>query len=156
MSNKKNKKLPKQTSKKPAKQPNWHAPEARFLGNIWQFSKGERNAPWPLQEIDNDGNIKLAKKLQELETLNLYDNQRNHHNIKIELLCKAARDEIEKNPRLSDYGLNEVFSIRLTGRKRLVAMPHRIFVDESSYFQLFSFIWFDPNHEVCPSQKKHT
>jgi len=153
---KKKKNLPKTTSKIFAKMPKWQSLDSGFLGNVWQFSKGEKDKPWPLNAIEQDKGVNLLQKLESLETLNFYQNLPDHHKIKVESLCKAARDEISKNARLRNYGLDEVFSIRLTGQKRLVAMPHRIPVDENSYYQLFSFIWFDPNHEICESRKKHT
>lgn len=64
------------------------------------------------------------------------------HNIPVGDLSKPARDrllEIE----LDDT--DELFSLRLKGKERAFGIKDR---------STLKLIWYDPDHEVCPSNKK--
>ena len=66
------------------------------------------------------------------------------HTIDIGSLSKEAQDRLED---IGQDDLDELFSLRVTGRGRLIG------IREMDYFRI---LWWDPDHKVCPSKKKHT
>jgi hypothetical protein len=68
----------------------------------------------------------------------------NNHQVSTELLCKAARHRLAAL-RLDD--LEELFSLRLSGRERIWGvLEHNV----------LTLLWWDPDHQICPSLKKNT
>jgi hypothetical protein len=56
----------------------------------------------------------------------------------------------EAQRRLYDLKLDdtdELYSLRLTGTERLWGLRQN---------DVFSLLWWDPNHEICPSELRHT
>jgi hypothetical protein len=69
---------------------------------------------------------------------------RNNHRVSVEILCKEARDRLSEL-KLDD--VDELLSLRLTGAQRIWGiLEHNV----------VSLLWWDPNHQVCPSPKKYT
>ncbi len=66
------------------------------------------------------------------------------HFIDVSALTKTARDRLAE---LGQDDEDELFSIRLTGRERVFGIRDR---------WIFKILWWDPDHQVCPSYKKHT
>ena len=76
----------------------------------------------------------------------LVTDKRRNHASDVVTFCKSARD------RLTELALDdrdELTSLRLAGKARVWG-----FFDALD--GAFYVVWFDPNHKVCPSQKKHT
>ena len=65
-------------------------------------------------------------------------------NIKIDSLCKEAQNRLIE---LRFDDLDELWEFRLSGKERIWGTRFGAVID---------LIWWDPNHEVCPSKKKHT
>jgi hypothetical protein len=59
-------------------------------------------------------------------------------------LCKTARDRLE-DLRLED--IDELVSLRLGGAERVWGIRDG---------NVMLLLWWDPEHAVCPSLKKHT
>lgn len=64
----------------------------------------------------------------------------NSHFEKMSELCKEARKRAEELHIYEDY----IFSLRLDGKKRLFGL-----IEDG----VFLVIWYDPNHEIYPSEK---
>ena len=66
-----------------------------------------------------------------------------NHFVNVEDLISDAQD------RLVELHLNysQIYSIALTGKKRLWGI-----LEDG----VFGILWYDPEHEICPSLKKHT
>jgi hypothetical protein len=77
-------------------------------------------------------------------------NEKNNHFVDTKGISKYYKDRLKI---LVGDGLNDsiypedLFSLRLSGIKRIYGLPAGKF---------FYVIWFDPEHEVYPSVKKHT
>ena len=85
------------------------------------------------------------EKLQEFEKKNW--SQIIHsgsHPIQIANIVKPARDRLEK---IHKDDTDELMSFRLTGRNRVWC------VQEANIMKI---LWWDPNHEICPSTQRHT
>jgi len=67
-----------------------------------------------------------------------------HHEILVGSLCKEAQDRLA-TLKLDD--LDTVLSLRLTALERVIGYRQ----DGAVYL-----LWWDPRHEVCPSNLKYT
>ena len=88
----------------------------------------------------------IVPKLHDYETMtwSQVDGPSGSHFVERDKLCPDAQ------ALLDDLGLRDVeelFSLRITGRRRLWGIR-----DHAT----FRVLWWDPEHEVCPSVKKHT
>ncbi len=66
------------------------------------------------------------------------------HNVKKNDLISEAKKRLDQL-RLDD--LDEVFSLRLTGTKRIFGMLNK---------GILGILWYDPNHLICPAPKKNS
>ena len=73
------------------------------------------------------------------------DGKSKHHLISTEMQSKDAMDRF-KARNLDEYG-DSIFSFALQNKLRIIG------IREGGHFHV---LWYDPNHEVCPSKKKHT
>ncbi|MEM9019318.1 MAG: hypothetical protein AAGC44_02045 [Planctomycetota bacterium] len=71
-------------------------------------------------------------------------NRTHHHEISLDRLSREACKRLEQ---LAFDDLDSLFSMRLSAKKRLFG------VRKEPYFYV---LWWDPDHKVCPSKKKHT
>jgi hypothetical protein len=68
-----------------------------------------------------------------------------HHFLEFDVLSREAKRRAEAK-RLYEYG-DSIFSLALTNKLRIIGIRNGEF---------FHAVWFDPNHEFCPSDKRHT
>lgn len=67
-----------------------------------------------------------------------------NHSVNINILSKESIDHLKKM-KIND--IDQLWSLRLTGIQRIWGILDR---------GVFTLLWWDPNHQVCPSHKKHT
>lgn len=89
--------------------------------------------------------LEILKKKKNFESMTFTDlRQGGSHSVEVWKLCKDAQD------RLADLNLDdleELYSFRLTGTNRLWCIRHA---------SIMRVLWWDPEHQVCPSGKRHT
>jgi hypothetical protein len=112
----------------------------------WRFSSADRGGPFAWSEIEGRAEIaEVIKKLSFFETMTESEiRDQGSHTIEIDRLSKPARHRLEQI-KLDD--LDEVMSFRLMGTQRVFCR-----IDAN----IMHVLWWDPNHLVCPSIKKHT
>jgi len=74
----------------------------------------------------------------------LVEGKKQHHSVEVWKLCKAAQ------ARLEAIGLGDsaqLVSLSLSGKERIWGLRQGI---------ALLVLWWDPEHEVCPSLLKHT
>ena len=114
---------------------------------------------WKIGHLDADGRWGHAKidaatlwrqifpKMKQYEAMTwneiARDRHRNHSVAVVELV-REARDRLEE---LHIDDVEELFRFRLTGTQRVWGIRDR---------DAFYILWWDPNHEICPSHKTHT
>lgn len=69
----------------------------------------------------------------------------NHHFLNPESLSKGATKRLAEIQK--DEHQDRLFSLRLKGRARVIGIK---------YDACLHLLWWDPDHEVAPSKKKHT
>lgn len=111
---------------------------------VWSFrSCDQEHDRWSLCHCENIWNEILAKMVN-FETMTWHEiitgggRGSNSHQIEVEKLTTEAQK------RLTELKVHEsqLFSLRLTGKKRLFGVR---------YNQVLHIIWYDPEHEICPS-----
>lgn len=83
-------------------------------------------------------------KIQRTAPQNLLDSVLKSHPIPFNKIAREAQKRL-KEKELDD--LEMLYSIRLSGKERIWGKREN---------EAFYIIWWDPNHTVCPVQKKHT
>ncbi len=105
----------------------------------------DRAGPWGWDHFDSSLIQEVFQKIFDCQKLTWQDLRNNgSHFVDREGLCTDAQKRLIQ---LQKEDLDQLFSLRLTGRKRIWG------IKEGNILWL---LWWDPNHEVCPSHKKHT
>jgi hypothetical protein len=127
--------------------------------NLDPGSSHNQTPAWSFTKIDYDGtwgwnDVHFAKHKEEIfEKLSHFESmtwaeilkaKKNHHAIDIDKLHRDAQKRLEA---LELNDIDELMSLRLTGEKRVFG------IRDGRVLQL---LWYDPEHEVCPSALKHT
>jgi len=68
----------------------------------------------------------------------------NNHAIPKNEICKDAQKRLIE---INQDDIDKLFSFHLSGKKRVWGIQDRSF---------FKVLWWDPDHKICPSFKKHT
>ncbi len=133
----------------PKKRPaieNW--PLSNDSGQVfWSFSLIDCDGRWGFNSIcKNEFHHLITSEFKSKEGISWSALKSNggSHSVEKSKLIKAAQD------RLADIHLDdidELFSMRFTNKKRMWG------IREGNVFKL---LWWDPEHEIYPSLKKHT
>ncbi|MDY6802274.1 MAG: hypothetical protein SXA11_00490 [Cyanobacteriota bacterium] len=114
----------------------------------WRVSKMVMDGDYGWEILDAEKLIFIKDKLSSFESMTwseiLIKNKKSNHLVKVGDLSKEAQDCLEK------MGLDDVdrlLSLRLSGKERVWGILAEGILD---------LLWWDPQHQVCPSLKKHT
>ena len=123
------------------------SPTADFMGRPFTWNTGK---------VDLDGAYgwnnatmkmvlqKIIPKLQNFGTMTWEEVKKTKsHFIDLDKCSKEARDRLGE----MELEIEQLFSLRLDGKERIFGWEHK---------SIFHVLWWDPKHQVCPSQKKHT
>ena len=113
---------------------------------MWEVSKIDDDSPWGWNQIDCPYFLKnIWKKMRDFETMTWGEIlSKNHHAIAVSRIIGDAQKRLRE---LGHDDVEELVSFRLTGRQRLWAIR---------LGNVSSLLWWDPNHEICPSHKRRT
>lgn len=116
----------------------------RFL--IIRFNQVDLDGPWPLSAATPDELKRVFQAVAQLETmtpLEVFKGYPGKDYKTAELPTKEARDRLLSLQRDDQ----DIACLRLNGPGRLWGFRRG---------RCFHILWWDPGHEVWPSQKKHT
>ena len=114
----------------------------------WRISKLQKNDPygWHLLTIQDVHSIQ--EKLLSFESMTwseiLIKGKKFNHLVEVTKLCKSAQDSLVS---MAIEDIDEILSLHLSGKERVWGILDRGVVE---------LLWWDPNHEICPSLLKHT
>ncbi|MDE0638378.1 MAG: hypothetical protein OXI43_21255 [Candidatus Poribacteria bacterium] len=113
---------------------------------VWKVSKIDDKGQWGWNNISCPDFLRnIWDKMRNFETMTWSQILgRSHHMIPVSDIIKPAQERLRE---LKHDDQEELVSLRLTGKQRLWAIR--------SGGEAF-LLWWDPNHEICPSPKKHT
>jgi hypothetical protein len=113
---------------------------------IWEVSKIDDDSEWGWNQVDCPYFLKnIWKKMHHFETMTWSEILgQKHHSIAVSNIISSARRRLQE---LEHDDVEELVSFRLSGTQRLWAIR----LEHVSFL-----LWWDPNHEICPSHKRHT
>ena len=116
------------------------------MSPLWSFSLLDIGSTWCWSKMSPEQFGEVFAKLKNFETMKWAEikGPKKSHFIKKTRLIKEAQD------RLSEIGFEEeeeLFSLRLEGKQRIWGL-----LDD----HVLRILWWDPEHEICPSNLKHT
>lgn len=114
----------------------------------WRVSKLEFANPFGWHELDKAQIEAILNKLKDFESMTwreiLLDAKKQNHTVSINQLGSTARRRLQVI-QLDD--LDELTSLRLSGKQRIWGILNQ---------GTLNLLWWDPNHQVYPVQKKNT
>jgi hypothetical protein len=113
----------------------------------WRFKHADHDGPWCFHEVDSDRLCDMLKQLANFESMTMAEAFKGEpgkdYNIE-ELPNTDARKRLE-TLKLADQTRISRFS--LSGKERLYGFR---------LGNVFHIVWWDPQHEIWPSKKRHT
>jgi hypothetical protein len=112
----------------------------------WRVGTLDLEGPWGWKNLDcNTVWNQIHKKIKSFETMTWAAIQEaGSHNVLVSKFCPVAKKRL-REIELDD--LDELFSLHLSGKPRIWGIRDR---------HILRLLWWDPEHQVCPSFKKHT
>ena len=119
---------------------------------IWIFTQIDKSGEFAfdVHRIENDSYVILDKIIsyssmtwEEIKKQTHDDNRSKHHHLTYSSLSDAAKKRL-KAKQLEDRS-DDLFSFAFTNMLRIIGYTEK---------EKFYVLWYDPNHEVCPSTKK--
>lgn len=113
---------------------------------VWKVARIDDNSRWGWNQITCPDFLRnIWDKMRNFETMTWTDILgRDHHEIPVSNITRQAQKRLEE---LGRDDAETLVSFHITGRQRIWAIR--------SGAEAF-LLWWDPNHEVCPSQLRHT
>lgn len=115
----------------------------------WKVSLLEFVDPYGWHQISREKFQEVIGKLKHFEGMTwneiLIRDKKKNHSIQLNQLDRAALERLEE---LKQDDVDDVISLRVSGEERIWGIR-----DGGSSLKL---LWWDPNHQICPSKKKHT
>jgi hypothetical protein len=128
------------------------ANQTRLINNfdhhpVWQFKNIDmEHKIWGWKNL-KEHLAEVLSKLQGYETMQwkeIKSNTKHDHSVEIDKLDVEAKKRLEEL-KIDDVG--QLYRLRLSGTKRVWGIL-------DGY--IFKILWWDPEHTVCPSQKRNT
>lgn len=111
----------------------------------WRFSTVDTEGPfrWPKGDPEE---LLIVQKLHAFDSMTWADLVgKQHHFLSVTSISSAAKRRIEELD--IDDAIENLFSFHLAGKPRVIALR---------YGDTASLLWYDPDHQVAPSTKRHT
>ena len=115
------------------------------ISKYWSYSIFDKQGPFKPDKDQKYSIQDIFDSKKSFEIMDTTSGNQGSHSVEVYKLCKEARDRLTEL-RLDD--ISSLFSFRLQGKQRIWCQkisgePMRV-------------LWWDPEHKVCPSQKRHT
>jgi hypothetical protein len=112
---------------------------------VWRVGRIDKGGPWCPHVMDAGTFADILLRLKQFETMTWTDIQRggSHYVATNQIISEAQKRLSELN--LDDF--DELFSLRIGNKPRLWGMKIN---------NVFSGLWWDCNHEICPAPNKYT
>ncbi len=111
----------------------------------WRFSTVDKTGPfaWPIEKPEE---ATIVSKLHSFDSMTWADIAgKGHHALVSSTLSTEAQKRLQELKK--DDESEQLFSFRLEGKLRVICIRHN---------NIANLLWYDPEHKVAPSTKKHT
>lgn len=115
---------------------------------IWSFSILDIDGPFGWSQLASEDLEKVLERFRSWETMSWHqikvEGKKQNHSISVVQCSRAAQKRLAEI-RLDD--VDDLFSLTVQGEPRVIGILDRT---------VFKILWWDPEHQVCPSSLKHT
>lgn len=131
----------------PAKEPRIGVSLHAHNSPVWRLSQIDWDGPWCPSKCKEAGIRDILNRLTGFESMSWTQIQSGSgsHLVGAEGIIKEARQRLTQLKK--DDWADQLTSLRMSGKERLWGFLRG---------GVFHVLWWDPEHEVFPSQKKHT
>ena len=117
----------------------------------WVFSLADKGGDWAWKKITQRDLKEVIEKFANFETMPLDDRGRGgSHGVPINELPPKTQARLHE---INFGDFNKLYSLHINGKKRVWCTREQGPVGNQILYQI---LWWDPNHKVYPSDKKHT
>ncbi len=129
---------------KPAKLP--HSRDMPSSSISWRFSRADKGGPFAWSDLAEPAVYKaVMERLHCFETMcDREIGESGSHAIPLSSLSKDAQRRLEE---IQQDDVDALMSFRINGPARVFCIRER---------EVMRVLWYDPDHLVCPSAKRHT
>lgn len=122
------------------------APDALGRNPLWSFAVADLGGPWCLGAMSGATLVRVIRRLGEFEGMAWTEilQGTKSHSVPVSALSSKAQQRLAD---IRQDDVDELVSLRFSGRERLWGIRHGA---------LCRCLWWDPDHEVCPSAKQRT
>ena len=113
----------------------------------WRIGQADLSGPWAWAAISGADAAAVHAKLAEIEKLKWGEACSGGTPVAGKRMDGAAPEAHKRHREVFGSDPDVMYAIRLSGKKRVWGIREG---------RLFSLIWWDPEHTVWPSDKKHT
>lgn len=113
----------------------------------WRLARMQFRSPYGWHEVDGEGVRAIREKLANFESMTWAEifakAKKQNHGVPLTDLCAAAQAEAQRiAPDVDTF-----HTLHLCGKQRVWGIFSQ---------GVFHILWWDPQHQVCPSLKRHT
>ena len=117
------------------------------LTPVWSIASFDHEGIWGVELCRKCDDLwgKIFSKLRNYETMTwnqIQQNKKRDHSVPVHSMISKAQTRLEEL-KLDDE--EELFRFRLDGESRVWGIREG---------RVFKILWWDPNHEICPSNKR--
>jgi len=113
----------------------------------WQFRQIDWNGPWGWHQLEANKWQEILTKLGHFETRTWADIKSDGNNHNVDIQNSPNPEVLKRLAEIHQDDIDELFSLRLSGKERLWGILDN---------HILKILWWDMNHEVWSSKKKHT
>ncbi len=129
----------------PAKRTFGQPPEVEDRCPAWRLQSIDLDGPFSCRNVAAETLLWIVQRLGKFESISWEKlHETGSHAIRVDALSSDARRRLTE---IRQDDLDEVYSLRMQGKERIFGIRDR---------RILRILWWDPEHLVCPSIKKHT
>jgi hypothetical protein len=130
----------------PQKLPRFRDPEIEGLPLAWRFSGCDKGGPFAWSALAHGAPFQeVIDRLHEFESKSWNEIIRSgSHPIEVYKCEKPAQERLVQ---IKQDDIDELMSFRISGKKRVWCIKDR---------NIMRILWWDPEHQICPSSLKNT
>ncbi len=142
----KDKKRPNLPQDKASKEVRFPAQSQTNTRPLWAFRSLDLQGPWCWAQMATTTLLEVMERLKNFENMTWVEIEQRSgsHFVDRDSLIKAANDRLAE---IRQDDVDSLFSLRINGKARIWGIR-----DE----HILRVLWWDPEHQVCPSLKKNT
>ena len=114
----------------------------------WRISVLEMVDPFGWHQVSREKVLDIRQKLANFESMTwgeiLIKGKQNHHPVPVDQIVRPAQDRLRE---IGQDDVDDLISLRLAGRERVWGIL------EGSVLKV---LWYDPQHQVYPVEKRFT